>query len=85
MKFKNLIPKRFRYHVVRQFGQGQLIRLPSGQHEFIGGTDADYLAAIQWASLFAHNLVFKMNDAAPRRTQPVGQPALPPPRLGVFA
>ncbi len=85
MKFRNLIPKRFRYHVVRQFGQGQLIRLPSGQHEFIGGTDADYLAAIQWASLFAHNLVFKVSETAPRRPKTIGRVPLPPPRLGVFA
>jgi hypothetical protein len=58
MKLKNLIPQRLRSEVVRQFGGAQLVRLPSGRHELIGGTDADRIDAIEWVSLFAHEIVF---------------------------
>ncbi|MEJ0091321.1 MAG: hypothetical protein WDM80_16445 [Limisphaerales bacterium] len=58
MKFKNLIPQRFRRQFVRQFGQAKLIKLPNGQHELIGGTDADRIAAFEWVSVFAHEIVF---------------------------
>ena len=56
MKLKNLIPKR--KQVVRQFGQARLVKLPNGRHELIGGTDQDRTAALEWASLFAHEIVF---------------------------
>jgi hypothetical protein len=58
MKLKNLIPQRFRRRLVRQFGQARLVKLPNGQHELIGGTDADRIAAFEWVSLFAHEIVF---------------------------
>jgi len=58
MKLKNLIPQRFRRRLVRQFGQAKLVKLPNGQHELIGGTDADRTAAFEWVSLFAHEIVF---------------------------
>jgi len=49
---------RWRCHHVHQFGQARLVRLPNGQHELIGGTDADHAAAFEWSSLFAHEIVF---------------------------
>ena len=58
MKLKNLIPQRHRCHLVRQFGEASLVRLPNGQHELIGGTNADRTAAFEWTSLFAHEIVF---------------------------
>jgi hypothetical protein len=58
MKLNNLIPLRCRNRLVRQFGQARLVRRPNGQHELIGGTDADRAAAFEWASLFAHEIVF---------------------------
>ena len=58
MKLKNLIPKRYRKQVVRQFGDAKLIKHPNGQHELIGGSDSDRAAAFEWASLFAHEIVF---------------------------
>jgi hypothetical protein len=58
MKLKNLMPQRHRQQVIRQFGQAKLVRLPNGQHELIGGTDSDRTAAFDWASLFAHEIVF---------------------------
>jgi len=58
MKLNNLIPQRFRRRLVRQFGQAKLVKLTNGQHELIGGTDADRAAAFEWSSLFAHEIVF---------------------------
>lgn len=84
MKLKNLIPQCFRRNLVRQFGQAKLVKLPNGQHELIGGTDADRSAAFEWASLFAHEIVFThflredKTRARPRKTffSPRLQPAL---------
>ena len=58
MKLKNLIPKRYRKQIVRQFGDAKLVRLHNGQHELVGGSDADRAAAFEWSSLFAHEIVF---------------------------
>jgi len=58
MKLKNLIPQRYRTRLIRQFGQAKLIRLPNGQHELIGGSDADRTDALEWVSIFAHEIVF---------------------------
>ena len=58
MKLKNLIPSRYRNKLVRQFGKAKLVKLPNGQHELIGGSDADRTAAFEWVSLFAHEIVF---------------------------
>ena len=44
--------------LIRQFGQPKLAKLPNGQHELIGGTDQDRTSAYEWASLFAHEIVF---------------------------
>jgi hypothetical protein len=58
MKLKNLIPLRYRTKLIRKFGEAKLVKLPNGQHELIGGTDTDRTAAFEWASLFAHEIVF---------------------------
>jgi hypothetical protein len=58
MKLKNIIPQRYRSQVVRQFGDAKLIRQPNGQHELVGGTADDHAAALEWCSLFAHEVVF---------------------------
>lgn len=58
MKLINLFPQRNRKRLVRRFGQAKLLKLPTGEHELIGGTDADRMAAYEWASLFAHEIVF---------------------------
>ena len=58
MKLKNIISKCYRNQVVRQFGKAKLIRRPNGQHEIVGGNDTDRAAAVEWSSLFAHEIVF---------------------------
>ena len=70
MKLKINLVQRTRNRLIRQFGQANLIQLPNGQHELIGGTNSDRAAAFEWASLFAHEIVFTHFDreAAVRRT-----------------
>lgn len=58
MKLKNLLPTRYRKQVVRRFGNARLVKLSNGQHELVGGSDADRAAAFEWVSLFAHEIVF---------------------------
>jgi len=58
MKLNHLIPQRHRRQVVRQFGAAKLLRRTDGQHELVGGTDADRHEAFEWVSLFAHEIVF---------------------------
>jgi hypothetical protein len=72
MKLKNIIPQRYRSQVIRRFGNAKLLRRPNGQHELIGGTDADRADAFEWSSLFAHEIVFThfhREDRARRRPQ----------------
>ena len=78
MKLKNLIPLRYRTKLVRQFGGAKLVKLPNGQHELIGGTDADRTAAFEWTSLFAHEIVFThFHQAAPSpKRNPLFSPRL---------
>ena len=58
MKLKNLIPLRYRTTLIRQFGEAKLVKLPNGQHELLDGSDSDRVAAFEWVSLFAHEIVF---------------------------
>lgn len=58
MKLKNLIPWLSQKRVVRCFGQAKLIKLANGQHELIGGSDADRADAFAWTTLIAHEIVF---------------------------
>jgi hypothetical protein len=58
MKLNHLFQKRNRSQVIQQFGDAKLVRRPNGQHELLGGTDADRIAAYEWTSLFAHEIVF---------------------------
>jgi dissimilatory sulfite reductase (desulfoviridin) alpha/beta subunit len=44
--------------VINRFGSAWLIRRANGRHELIGGTVGDFTAAKEWASLFAHDIVF---------------------------
>ena len=66
MKLQNLVAKRYRKQIVRQFGDAKLVRLPNGQHELIGGTDADRANAFEWTSHFAHEIVFTHYHREPK-------------------
>ncbi len=58
LKLNQFFPDRHRQQVIRRFGDAKLIRHHNGQHELIGGSDADRQAAFEWVSLFAHEIVF---------------------------
>ena len=70
MKLINLIPQRRRQQLVQQFGRAKLVKLTNGQHELIGGTNADRAAAFEWSTLFAHKIVFTHfhRDQEPQRS-----------------
>ncbi len=78
MKLKNLIPLRYRTTLIRQFGQAKLVKLPNGQHELIGGTDQDRTTAFEWASLFAHEIVFTHFHRQEPERKPIYFPRLLP-------
>jgi hypothetical protein len=58
MKLNHIVPQHFNGRLIHQFGDAKLVRHRNGQHELLGGTAADRTAAFEWASLFAHEIVF---------------------------
>jgi hypothetical protein len=66
MKLKNLVPQRYHKQVVQRFGDAKLVRLANGGHELLGGSDAERTAAFEWASLFAHEIVFTHFHLSPK-------------------
>ena len=58
MKLNQIITQRLASKVIQRFGDAKLVRHRNGQHELIGGTNADRTAAFEWVSLFAHEIVF---------------------------
>jgi hypothetical protein len=50
--------------VIAIFGTARLVKKADGGHELIGGTRVDHAAALEWCSLFHHELVFTFE---PRR------------------
>ncbi len=63
--------------LVRQFGRARLFKMSNGEHQLIGGSDADRAAAFEWVSLFAHEIVFTHFHREP--TSLAGRVALRPP------
>ncbi len=56
MKLRNPLARRHSQEVVRQFGDALLIRNSNGQHELIGGTNADRTAAFEWVGIYYFGL-----------------------------
>jgi hypothetical protein len=44
--------------IINRFGNAWLIQLADRKFKLVGGSDDDYTAAKEWASLFAHEIVF---------------------------
>lgn len=86
MKMTQIISNRI-VEIVRQFGRATLVRDRRGRHKLIGGTVDDVLAAQEWVSLFAHEIVF---DPSRRPAKPCCQgrrlipPAISQHRAGFF-
>ena len=53
--------------VIQQFGSALLVQHQNGRHELVGGSFADLIAASEWVSFFAHDIVF---TAAGRPARP---------------
>jgi hypothetical protein len=44
--------------IINRFGNALLVQHTGRKNELVGGSDGDYTAAKEWASLFAHEIVF---------------------------
>lgn len=53
--------------VIAIFGTARLFIKTDGRHELIGGTRDDHAAALEWCSLFHHELVFTFVPGMERR------------------
>jgi hypothetical protein len=63
MKIKNryqflLVAHMFQSTTIAHFGPARLVRKPDGRHELIGGTTGHRVAAREWCSIFAPEVVF---------------------------
>ena len=63
----NLFNVNFGPRLIATFGHARLVRLPEGGYELLGGSAADCVAAREWCSLFAPEIVFSV----PRRIRPL--------------
>ena len=70
MKLNHVITQRITSRIIRHFGQAKLVRLHNGRHELIGGSASDLIAAQEWVSLFAHEIVFSPKSVAKRTLAP---------------
>jgi len=62
----NLVNFNFGPRLIATFGHARLVRLPDGRYELQGGSAADCVAAREWCSLFAPEVVFSASHR-PRR------------------
>jgi hypothetical protein len=67
MKLNISIVQHRSHNTVQQFGRAKLVQHRNGRHELIGGSATDRAAAIEWVSLFAHEIVF--SDQGPKPKQ----------------
>lgn len=63
---------------IRQFGQATLVRHTDGRHELIGATAPDLVAAKEWISLFAHEIVLDQPRRMPKAPCHPGRDRIPP-------
>ena len=71
MKTKNFCLNFMRLpKIIRHFGRGCLVQVADGHFELVGGSEADYAAAQEWASLFAHEVVFNRPSTLAQSPRP---------------
>ena len=63
MKIKMFPLASVRVEVIARFGEARLVQRMDGRHELVGGTRSDHQAALEWCSLFHHDLVFSRSGA----------------------
>jgi len=64
--------------VIQQFGNALLVQHQNGRHELVGGSFSDLIAAGEWVSLFAHDIVFTAPNRPARATGGLGERLLRP-------
>ena len=47
----------FMQRTILRFGGAQLVQLKNGQHRLVGGSGEDRTTALEWVSLFAHEII----------------------------
>ena len=65
MKMKTQPVVLAQIELIATFGTARLIWTPSanrGRHELVGGSRSDHQAALEWCSLFHHDLVFSRTN-----------------------
>jgi hypothetical protein len=58
MKLNQAMTELNSSRVIQQFGEALLVQHQNGRHELLGGSLGDLIAAREWVSLFAHEIVF---------------------------
>lgn len=68
------------HRVALHFGEAKLIRVANSRsrYELIGGTTSDLVAAKEWISLFAHEMVLSHSRRKPKQVCPVQRHSIPP-------
>ncbi len=79
MKLRHVFTQRTTRRVIQQFGGAKLIKHRNGEHELVGGSDADRATALEWVSLFAHEIVFTHFSRGSARYASAPFPVLPLP------
>ena len=64
--------------VIQQFGKALLVQHQNGRHELVGGSFSDLIAASEWVSLFAHDIVFTHPVRSARPACGLGQKRIQP-------
>ncbi len=64
--------------VALHFGEAKLIRVANSRYELIGGTTSDLVAAKEWISLFAHEMVLSHSRRKPKQVCQVQRNPMPP-------
>jgi hypothetical protein len=54
--------------IINRFGNAWLIQMADRQFRLVGGSPDDLAAAEEWASLFAHEIVFSQSQIRRRRS-----------------
>ena len=65
MKMENIIVEHSRIPSFLLFGEAKLVQHSPGHYELIGGTEADRMLALEWASFFGHEIMLSPAPNSP--------------------
>ena len=71
MKLKIICPGLINNsRIINRFGNAWLVQIADGQYRLVGGSSDDLAAAQEWASFFAHKIVFSQSQMRRRVAGP---------------